>query len=402
MIHLIYNFSIYLYSILTKIAAIWNDKAKKRILGIKDLHQLYKNPKPIQPVIWFHCASLGEFEQGRTIIELYRKNHPEHFLLLTFFSSSGYEAKKNYPIVDLVTYLPFDIPSQAQDFITYFNPKIGIIIKYELWWNIIEKAKESNCKLYLVSAKLSPSFYNRLINRKILSFFDTIFCQDKITEKICLDAGCINVLVEKDTRYDRVFEISKSSYENEIIENFINNKPVIIAGSVWLKDVLILSEAFKNPKLSQYQWIIAPHEIDPENLEEIKKTISINSCFYSKTETGSRVLIIDNIGMLSKIYRYAHICFIGGGFDNGIHNTLEAAAYGKPIIFGPKFSNFIEAKLLIKNNAGFSIKNSSEFEKIILELTENILKYKNACKNSTELVINNLGASFRILNTINN
>ena len=398
MIHFLYNIIIYIFGFLIQVISFWDSKAKKRIIGLNKQKAIIDNLVITKPVIWTHCASLGEFEQGRSLIEQLRLKYTNHFFLLTFFSSSGYENTKNYKGADLIAYLPLDTPKNSKVFISKFNPVVSIFVKYDLWFNFIKTAKNQNTSLFLVSAKLNPSFLYEILLKKIIPLFTKIYCQDKKTLDFCTKNGNSQTIIETDTRFDRVSTNSSLPFENQFIENFIKSTPVIVAGSVWLKDIILLKKSIQT--IPNIKWIIVPHEIDSKNIQNIQEHIQSKTSLYSKKIIDSNLLIIDEIGILSKLYRHATICYIGGGFDNGIHNTLEAAVYGKPILFGPKFSKFKEANDLIKSTVAFPIKNPEE----TVELMKNLLQDKPRLDRihiaSKKYIKQNLGASKRICDDI--
>jgi 3-deoxy-D-manno-octulosonic-acid transferase len=339
--------------------------------------------------IWIHCASLGEFEQGRPIIEKLKKENPNNKICLTFFSPSGYEIRKNYELADLVFYLPKDSYSNAKYFVKTLNPSIAIFIKYEFWFHFLERLNNEKIPTYLVSAifrskQIFFKPYGRFF-RKMLHSYNMIFIQDEESGEHLKSININNFQLNGDTRFDRVWEITRESFESEIIINFLSSgNKCIVAGSTWPQDEELLVEIIKEHK--DIKFIIAPHEINDSHIDQLKSLLNgIDFKLYShgnlnETE-NARVLIIDTIGILSKIYRYANIAYIGGGFGKGIHNTLEAACYGIPVVFGPKYLKFREAIELIEHKAGFSINNISSLKSIInilLDSEQNSIAGENA------------------------
>lgn len=354
-----------------------------------------------------HCASLGEFEQGRPIIEKLKYNYPSHKILLTFFSPSGYEIRKNYSGADGIFYLPLDGKVSAEKFISIVNPVLVVWVKYEYWFYYLTLLKQKNIPVILVSAIFRESqpffkWYGGLW-KKILQSFENIFVQneDSVSLLKTIDlAG--NVTVTGDTRFDRVVDIAtvKLPLPSQIA-HFCIDKKVIVAGSTWQEDE---EEIVHYAKMhGDIKFIIAPHEIDKERLDDIKKLFP-NAVFYSEFIAGkheAQTIIIDNIGMLSKLYQLATVAYIGGGFnDSGIHNILEAAVYGKPIIFGPAYEKFVEANDLINREGAFSIENALELEALLDKFFSNDEFLKNASRICKDYVYENRGATNKIMEYI--
>ena len=324
-----------------------------------------------KPVYWFHCSSLGEFEQGRTVIEDFRKNYPEAFILLTFFSPSGYELRKNYQGVDLVSYLPLDTRFNAWRFINLVKPKGVFFIKYEFWYYFLRTLKKKNTPVFLVSAKFRKDqvFFKwyGLWYRRFLRFFEFFFVQDKASKEILQEHGFDNAEVSGDTRFDRVYQVSKSGKDYPGIELFCKNKKVLVAGSTWEKDEDILVK-YINESADEFKFILAPHEISTKKIYKLVSQIDGLVVKFTDEDKSAfphaKVLIIDTIGHLSSVYKYGQLAYIGGGFGRGIHNILEAATYGLPVIFGPNYHKFKEAEDLISLGAAFSIEDHTGFEEI--------------------------------------
>lgn len=403
---LLYSLSLFLYSLLIKIASLFNEKAKQRYNGTKETFHIIQKFKG-NKVIWIHCASLGEFEQGRPLIEKIKNKNPDCQIALSFFSPSGFEVQKNYKYADVVFYLPSDNKTNSKRLIKALNPKAVFFVKYEFWHFYLSELKKMKIPIYLVSGifrekqiffKVYGEFY-----RNILKNFSTIFVQNNNSLKLLQNINIKNVIVTGDTRFDRVFEISQQKKSFPIIEKFSQNKFILVAGSTWEKDEEILIN-FINETQTDVKFIIAPHEIKKENISRIKSLINKNVIVFSEIKDGeslqANVLIIDNVGMLSSLYAYADVAYIGGGFGKGIHNTLEAAVFGVPIVFGTKYSKFDEAKELIKRKAAFSISNNNEFNEIFNKLIAN-KNFKDLAGNkSKDYVYENVGASDKILNQI--
>jgi len=378
---ILYNLLIFLYVKLIQLFALNNTKASQWTTG----RAYWQSKLAIglstrkSKTIWIHCASLGEFEQGRPIIESIKKNYPENFILLTFFSPSGYEVRKNYALADFVCYLPADTPKQAKQFINIVQPELVIFVKYEFWLNMLEVLKQKNIPVLLTSAifrenQIFFKWYGSLW-RNALRGFKHIFVQNQESATLLASIQLKNFSIGGDTRFDRVVEIANQFIAIPQIEKFCNKKSVLVAGSTWIADEILLSKlATAFPK---WKMIIAPHEIDENHLSNLEKSFQ-QSCRFSalinlseKELESIQILIIDNIGMLSKLYNYANICYVGGGFGSGIHNVLEAAVYGKPVLFGPKFHKFDEAKALIKAGGAFSIQDEISLFSKFSDLKDN-------------------------------
>jgi 3-deoxy-D-manno-octulosonic-acid transferase len=401
--YLLYNTSIFLYKILLSIASIFDSKAKKWVDGRKT--QTIPNLK-YEKVIWMHCSSLGEFEQGKPVLEELKKQKPKYTFVLTFFSPSGYERLKNTDIADHVLYLPIDLPSKANDFIEKINPELSIFVKYDFWYNYLKVLNSSNRKVIFISVLLNEkhrlfnSFNTIILNQ--LRKVNKIFTQDDKSALILENNGFNNAKKTGDTRVDRVLELANTPFSDSIIENFINReKKILICGSTWEKDIELLSK-IKDSILNEYQLIIAPHEISKKQINQIFNKFNNREIIkYSTWEKDGDfdLLIVDKIGILSRIYRYANLAYIGGGFGKGIHNTLEPASYKIPVIIGAKYSRFYEAVNLVGNKSFFSVSNESQINEILLSLN-NIEVYINAIKGIESFFTENKGASKQIVSYI--
>jgi len=406
----------------------FNEKASRWLSGRKNIFanlQASIDAKK-RKTIWFHCASLGEFEQARPLLEIIRKQYPGHYILLSFFSPSGYEIRKNYKGADCVTYLPLDSAGNAKKMLDIIQPGLVIWVKYEYWHFYLQQIKQRHIPLLLVSGifRSDQPFFKSWGNfhRNMLSCFAYLFVQNQDSKKLLGSIGFSdNVTVSGDTRFDRVIEIADQAKNIPIIEQFINGCPVIVAGSTWEEDEEELDHfANTHPEI---KFIIAPHEIDEAHLKEIEKlfhhTIRYSKLLAGHSQIQSRtfgtipdnrdhaesseqnVLIIDNIGLLAQLYRYATIAYVGGGFGNdGVHNVLEAAVYSKPVIFGPVYEKFAEAVQLIDAGGAFSIENALELEENLLILLKNDNEYKVACRAAGAYVYANKGATQKILGYI--
>lgn len=373
----IYSIAIYLYVALIRFASLFNSKAKQWTNGRKtifaDIRQ--KMQGSTNPIIWFHCASLGEFEQGRPVIEQLKKEHTEIKIILTFFSPSGYEIRKNYSGADYVFYLPADTYTNAKKFIRIVKPTAAFFVKYEFWFNYLDVLKHNAIPTYLISGifRKDHYFFKRYAFwfRKQLGAFDHFYLQDELSGKLLRSIGYKNSTVAGDTRFDRVSEISKNVKRIPLIESFKQQQPVFIAGSTWEPDEELLTGI--DFAEQGFKLIIAPHEISDIRIQNLVSRFAKNAIRYSlateETIAKANVLIIDNIGMLSSIYQYGTVALIGGGFGKGIHNILEATAFGLPVIFGPNYKKFEEAKELVHLRGAFVVTNKNELQSIIQLLT---------------------------------
>jgi len=403
-----YNLTIRLYYFLIYTASFFNKKAKFWIEGRKDFWTKLEDAKIKDTQnIWFHVASLGEFEQGRTVIEAIKKLKPEYKIVLTFFSPSGYEIRKNYDKADYIFYLPLDTKYNAKKFIEIVKPKIVFFVKYEFWYHYLNQLFKSNIETYIFSSifREKQIFFKPYGKwyRGILKFFKHIFVQNQNSIDLLKTININNTTLSGDTRFDRVFEISQNVKKYPIIEKFIENNLVLICGSTWLPDEEIIIN-FINNKSKNIKTIIAPHEINQNHVSKLCSLIKNNYIKYSEANleniVNHEVLIIDNIGMLSSLYQYGNIAYIGGGFGVGIHNTLEAATFGLPIVFGSNYHKFKEAKDLIFSNAAFSISNQNELNEILIKLIEKENLRIEAGKYAKNYIVENKGATQKILEKI--
>lgn len=405
----LYQLFLWLYKAGARAVAPWNSKARRWLEGRVELLATIRKSleQNTSPVIWMHCASLGEFEQGRPVIEKLKQLHPSHKIVITFYSPSGYEVVKHYKGADHIFYLPSDSSRNAQAFINIVRPILVLWIKYDYWYYYLTELKKRKIPVLLISGLFRKDhvffkWYGAL-QRNMLHAFTHFFVQTEGSEHQLKKIGfSANVTVSGDTRFDRVIEIAGKFQHIEGIENFCKGHQVIVAGSTWEDDEEELNHfANTNPKI---KFIVAPHEITEEGLKLTEKLFK-NSVRYSiyKNDplTEANVLIIDNIGMLSKLYRYATIAFVGGAFgDDGVHNVLEAAVYGKPVIFGPVYDKYVEAVELVGSGGGFSIENALEVEELFNQLLTNNDEYIRACEASREYVYSKRGATEKIIQFI--
>lgn len=370
MMRAVYTLIIHLYAFSIEVASFFNRKARMTRLGQWRTNGILRECIDRDAkYIWFHAASLGEFEQGRPVMETIRKKYPQYKILLTFFSPSGYEVRKNYDGADVVCYLPFDTPYKVYKFIHLANPAVAVFIKYEFWLNYLFELKRRNIPTYIISAifrkeQLFFKPYGRWY-LKALHCYNRLFVQDENSAQLLSEFGITRVSVCGDTRFDRVLDVQRQARLLPIIEEFVGTgeQLVLVAGSTWPQDEDIIIPYFnEHPDI---KLIIAPHEIHRAHLMDIGSKLRRPSVYLSETNdqniADKDCLIVDSFGLLSSIYRYGRIAYIGGGFGSGIHNTLEAAVYGLPTLFGPKYHKFKEAKDLIENGGGFSLVNEVAF-----------------------------------------
>lgn len=403
--NVIYNIGIYLLVFVCKIGSLFSKKLRMMLQGQKQTYTLLNKIKAEKKTAWFHCASLGEFEQARNLIEYFRKNNPQWQILVSFFSPSGYEIRKNYNQADCVVYLPFDTKRNAKRFVSKVKPDMVFFVKYEFWYNYIRVLK--NIPLYQVSLILRQNHY--LLKpysfwfRKQLKNFNHFFVQNETTKQILASMGYENVTISGDTRFDRVYKMSKETKDFPLIEKFCQgDKKILVAGSSWEEDEKIISSAFNNDE--SLKIILAPHLIDKAHIDNILSMFDKAITYSTLNEENikdKRVLIIDSIGILSYLYRFADIVHIGGGFGVGIHNILEAAVFSKPISFGPNYKKFQEAVDLIKIGAAKSINNADEIRDFVQKtLYSDEQTYKSICQKAGDYVQSNVGATDKILNFI--
>lgn len=362
-----------------------------------------------EKLVWMHCASLGEFEQGRPLLEAVKENYPGYKIILSFFSPSGYEIRKNFSGADYVFYLPIDSKRNAQKLVQLLNPSLVIWVKYDYWYHILKQLHLQKIPVLLIAAnfRLSQPFFKWYggLWKKMLGFFTRIFVQTQDSINNLHSIGIENISVSGDTRFDRVIKIAESPNKlQQFVADFCANAPVIVCGSTWPEDELQWIHYVKqNPNL---KFIVVPHEIHESNIKDVLKKFT-DGILYTKAEQNpeiiknKNVLIVDNIGKLSVLYKHATIAYVGGGFnESGIHNTLEAAVYGKPVIFGPAYDKFEEAKKLIELEAAFSISTPVELEEVVNELLNNKTMLSKAGKAAKDFVNSNAGATEKIMNYI--
>jgi 3-deoxy-D-manno-octulosonic-acid transferase len=407
----IYKSGIFIYSVLIYFFSVFNEKAKLFVKGRKNWEKnLVQKIDSKAKYIWFHCSSLGEFEQGRPVIEELKAQFPQYKIALTFFSPSGFEIRKNYPLADVVVYLPMDTKRNASAFLNIVKPEKAFFVKYEFWYFYISELRKRNIPLYIISAIFSENqqfFKNTpwgLWYRKMLFQVEHLFVQNEKSGELLKNIGLSNFTVSGDTRFDRVAAIAQGSKEMPIVEKFRGNSLLIVAGSTWKPDEELLAE-FINQS-SNIRFIIAPHEVSANNINRIHQLLKKPAISFSKVTESEidrfQVLIIDSVGLLSSLYRYGNIAYIGGGFGVGIHNILEAATFGLPVIFGPNYKRFKEAVDLTSLGGSVSISNSNELRQALNKL----IMDENALKKASEIcrnyVTKNVGSTKVIIKKVFN
>ena len=405
----LYNSGLVIFRLLLTIISPFNSKAKLWVKGRQNiLNRISDSLTNDEKRVWVHAASLGEFEQGRPIIEKIKRDYPEYKIVLTFFSPSGYEVRKDYNFADYIYYLPDDTLKNAEFFLDIVQPEFVLFIKYEYWYNYLMTLKKKNIPTYMVSSifrkdQIFFKWYGGWY-RQMLKSITHFFVQNQESKKLLSQLNFNNVTISGDTRLDRVFELSEQTTTYPIVKKFQNGKNILIAGSTWKPDEELLIR-YINSNKNDWKYIIAPHEIHESNIKRIEHLLRKKTVRYSKAiETDVDkydVLIIDNIGILSSLYQYGKLAYIGGGFSTGIHNILEAATFSVPVIFGPDYKNFQEAHDLIELGGAFSINNQTDFNNITNKLiTNNLLTKKGGiCKTYIE---ENKGATSKVINHIFN
>lgn len=401
----LYNISLRFFHLGVRIASLFNPKARQWLKGRKGWRKfLIEKIDSSKPVAWFHCASLGEFEQGRPLIETLAEAYPNYQILVSFFSPSGYEVRKNYSKATAVCYLPLDTKRNAKQFIAIVKPQLVFFIKYEFWYHYLSQLHKQDVPTYLVSGIFRPTqiFFKRYgkWNRKMLFSFNHLFVQNTQSASLLESIGVTNVSVTGDTRFDRVYATAQKAEKHPALEEFCQDSLVLVAGSTWPKDeelLLSLSSLFqKDIKL-----IIAPHEIESARIDALAKSFSLPSLRLTQLQPNdnlkqARILFIDTIGLLASAYGQGHIAYVGGGFGVGIHNTLEPATFGMPVIFGPNYHKFQEAVELISRGGAFAVGASADLQEVVTTLLVSNNREEAGAK-SHEYVNQNIGATKAIM-----
>ena len=405
----LYNIITLLAAQLLKIVALFSPKMKLFVDGRKSVFQtLADKIQTSDKTIWFHAASLGEYEQGLPVIEAIKEQFPTHKIVVTFFSPSGYEVRKNNTVANVTVYLPLDTISNAKQFIKLVHPEMAFFIKYEYWPNYLNELKNQNIKTYLISGILreNQAFFKWYggFYKNALKTFDYFFVQNESSKTLLQSIGFNNVKVSGDTRFDRVVSILERDNSLDFIEQFKDNKATIVIGSSWPKDESLLVN-YINQSSDDVKFIIAPHNIKSEQIQELKNSITKKVILFSEKDnvdlSNSNVFIIDTIGILTKIYSYADIAYVGGGFGNpGVHNILEPATFGVPVVIGPNFSHFAEATALVNMEGCISIQNQTELNEafdLLLHNEDERLEKGHICSTFVQM---NKGATQTIMNHI--
>lgn len=386
------------------VAVIWmaqpfSPKARLWMRGRRNWrNRLPSPPAGRHPVLWMHVASLGEFEQGRPVLEGFRQQYPAGWVALSFFSPSGYEVRKNYPGADVVCYLPADMLHQARDFLDRLQPDLAIFVKYDFWANYLWELRQRHIPTLLIAALFRPEQpFFRLWGgfwRQMLGCFTHIFTQNTASEALVRSLGLTAVSTAGDPRVDRVLQLAQESspWEHPPL------KADIIAGSTWPADEDVLLPAIHHPALAQWRWIIAPHEPSPQHVRRLAQRLQRRWAYYSEWDGQQAVdvLIVDSVGLLGRLYRCARIAYVGGGFGRGIHNTLEPAAYGLPILFGPKYARFEEARQFVQRGGAWPVRRSEELLAALQRL-QRPEDYRHASRAVQQFLSENKGASAQIL-----
>ena len=402
---ILYNLGIRLYYLEILIASVFNLKARQWIRGRRAwIRKLASGIDPGSNYTWFHCSSLGEFEQGRPVLESIRSKRPDSKILLTFFSPSGYEIRKNYTGADHVCYLPLDTRKNARYFLDTVPITQAYFVKYEFWYHYLKNLNKRNIPVYLISAifRKNQAFFKAYGRwyRKMLSCFDRLFVQDEESGKLLASFQINHFTVSGDTRFDRVYEIAEKVREIPVISRFAGSGPVVIAGSIWPPDEDLLCR-YINESDHKWKFILVPHEIDNAHIQRLKQRLENKTLIYSRLDdiSDASVLIIDTIGLLSSLYQYGRIAYIGGGFGKGIHNTLEAATFGIPVIFGPNYKKFREAKELVEAGAGYPIDDYETLRSSLNRFAGDPEMLLSSGKAARDYIISKTGATSSIVGT---
>ncbi|WP_222167019.1 3-deoxy-D-manno-octulosonic acid transferase [Edaphocola aurantiacus] len=401
----LYNLSIQLYAAAAAVMALFQNKARLFVQGRKGLlSRIQKDMQAEQRKrIWMHCASLGEFEQGRPLLEQLRASYPNYCLVLTFFSPSGYEVRKNYNGADYIYYLPLDTPGNARKFVKAVAPQLAVFVKYEFWYHYLRQLHNQKIHTIIISTIFQQrhaffKWYGQL-HRKMLGYFDHLFVQTELSVQLLDTIGVHDCTLVGDTRLDRAMAIAAEQKDIEGIATFKGNDQLIVAGSTWAADEQLLAKTLGTlPEGTKL--VMAPHEIDEVHIRQIQDLFGSQSCLYDQPErfASSRVLIVNRIGLLAYLYRYADYVWIGGGFNKtGIHNSIEAAVYGKALCWGPNYDRYQEALDLIDCQAAQSCTDAEELAAQLREWQDNTQKYTFASQASLTYVLKHKGATLRIM-----
>jgi 3-deoxy-D-manno-octulosonic-acid transferase len=408
---LLYNIFLWLYVAGVRVASIWDVKARKWLQGRQRIFDDIRSVvDPRSQTIWIHCSSFGEFEQGQPVIQKVKAQFRNVKLLVTFFSPSGYEIKKNDAGLDYVFYLPMDSRKNARRFLDLVNPSLVMFIKYDYWYHYLNEIKSRRINCILISAAFRPGqsffkWYGKL-QRSMLQCFTHIFVQNEQSRKILETINIKDCSVAGDTRFDRVSEVAARFEPISIVEKFVGNDRCVVAGSTWKEDEEALQKVFVKLNDSSLNLVIAPHEINVAHMAHLQKLFPKAIKFSAMvvgtlTNVASNILIVDNIGMLSRLYKYADITYVGGGFTkDGVHNVLEAAVYGKPVVFGPNYNKYKEAIDLVDCSGAKTFVDENDLRQVLITLLRNREDYTRSCAASKKYVQENVGATRKILDYI--
>lgn len=398
----VYNFAVSLADFLLPAISLFDKKIKKGVRGRRDTFKFLKeNVQKNDLVFWFHCASLGEYEQGLPVFKKIKQSYPKAKIVLSFFSPSGYEIRRKNPITPIVVYLPLDTQKNVESFLKITNPKMVVFVKYELWPNYLAALKTHAAKVFLISALFRPSqyFFKSFTKkwRDPILCFDYIFTQNIESLNLLKSVGYTKASVSNDSRFDRVLNQLEQNNHLPIIDAFIDSKTCIVAGSTWAEDEALLTP-YINSTTTDLKFIIAPHNIDKQRVQKLLKKLGNKACLHSDHDIDTlrekQVLIIDSIGLLSKLYCYADIAYVGGGMGHtGLHNTLEAAVFSVPIIIGQNYSQFPEAKAMLELGGLFSVKDSKAFQNALDTLVDDEKVRTESGKKNREYIDQNKGAT---------
>lgn len=401
----LYSIALHIFYLAMLLVSPFNKKARLWVTGRTGWKTKLRNWRKTEaPVLWIHAASLGEFEQGRPLMEAFRLHYPGYNMLLTFYSPSGYEVRKDYPGADFTCYLPLDTPHNARYFIDLVNPRAVFFIKYEFWYFYLKRLHQRNHPVFLVSAIFRPNqvffrWYGKWFRNK-LRFIDHFFVQDETSASLLASVDIHGVTVSGDTRFDRVAGIADSAKKIELAAAFSAGHYCMVAGSTWPQDEELLVR-FIQEQEENMKFIIAPHETGDGHIRKLSGMLKGKCLLFSaatpENVSGSNVLIIDRVGILSSLYPYGKLAYIGGGFGKGIHNILEAAVYGIPVIFGPNYHKFREAVDLVRSGGGFTIAGYPAFRNLVFSLRSNPSAYQHAAEEASGYVKRNTGATRAIL-----
>jgi 3-deoxy-D-manno-octulosonic-acid transferase len=402
----LYNIFVYLGSLVLKLVAVFNRKIELFVSGRKETFDSLSVLKKDDKVVWIHAASLGEFEQARPIIEKIKTQYAAYKIVVTFFSPSGYEIRKNYNLADVVCYLPLDSISNAKKFIDIVHPSLAIFVKYEFWPNLLHELQRNEISTILISGILREKqvffkWYGSFM-RNALKAFDHFFVQNTVSEKLLKSIHYNNVTVAGDTRFDRVYEILQQDNSLDFIHEFKNNQYTVVAGSTWKEDEELLVHYINNEASAAEKFIIAPHNINQKEIDDLRKSILKKTVLYSNrkevTLQDCQVFIVDTIGILTKIYSVADVAYVGGGLKTGLHNILEPATFGIPVVIGYQFEKFKEAVDLVELKGCISIQNQHQFSSIFTRFKSDKNYRKLTGEISAAYIQEHLGATKKIMN----